>query len=124
VIQFQESIADAYVLPARNVMLPSTPGRQVRFLQGHAVIKHGRDLVAMMLRPDVKIQLTPYALSWLETFFAEAGERVRAEVQWPERSNPPTPVTPSAPESVIWDPSLRGEVASGATSQDPDPGTE
>jgi len=122
VIQFSESIADCYVLPARNVMLPSTPGRQVRFLQGHAVIKHGRDLVAMMLRPDVKIQLTPYALSWLETFFAEAGERVRAEVQWPERQAQRTVAT--EPESVVWDPSRKEEILSGATSQDPDPGTE
>jgi hypothetical protein len=122
VIQFDQSIADAYVLPARNVMLPSTPGRQVRFLQGHAVIKHGRDLVAMMRRPDVKIQLTPYALSWLETFFKEAGDNVHAEVQWPERP----PQQPSAPlvAERSWDPSLREEVTSGATSQGTDPGTE
>jgi len=123
VIQFQESIADCYVLPARNVMLPSTPGRQVRFLQGHAVIKHGRDLVAMMLRPDVKIQLTPYALSWLETFFAEAGEQVRAEVQWPERQ-PQQRTVATEPESVVWDPSRREEILSGADSQGTDPGTE
>jgi len=103
-------------------MLPSTPGRQVRFLQGHAVIKHGRDLVAMMRRPDVKIQLTPYALSWLETFFKEAGENVHAEVQWPERQ-PPSAVA-AVPESVIWDPSRKEEILSGAASQDPDPGTE
>lgn len=120
-IQFDQSIADAYVLPARNVMLPSTPGRQVRFLQGHAVIKHGRDLVAMMRRPDVKIQLTPYALSWLDTFLAEAGERLRAEVQWPERA--PQPSAPLVAERS-WDPSLREEVTSGTTSQGPDPGTE
>ena len=121
-IQFQESIADCYVLPARNVMLPSTPGRQVRFLQGHAVIKHGRDLVAMMRRPDVKIQLTPFALSWLDTFMAEAGEQMRAEVQWPERPRPNQQTVATEPE--VWDPSLREEVASGATSQGSDPGTE
>jgi hypothetical protein len=114
VIQFNESIADCYVLPARNIMLPSTPGRQVRFLQGHAVVKHGRDLVAMMLRPDVKIQLTPFALSWLDTFLAEAGERMRAEVQWPERAAP----------RVGWNSNLREGVVSGATSQGSDPGTE
>jgi len=98
VIQFQEALADAYVLPARNVAMPSTPGRQVKFLQGHAVIKHGKDLVAMMLRPDVKIVMTPYSLSWLETFFKEAGERCRAEVQWPEEPAP-LPVRPDG-----WDP--------------------
>lgn len=122
-IQFDQSIADAYVLPARNVMLPSTPGRQVRFLQGHAVIKHGRDLVAMMRRPDVKIQLTPFALSWLDTFLAEAGERMLAEVQWPERKPPVKESAPLVAERS-WDPGLRGEVTSGATSQEPDPGTE
>ena len=92
-------------------MMPSTPGRQVRFLQGHAVIKHGRDLVAMMLRPDVKIQLTPFALSWLDTFLAEAGDRMKAEVQWPERTS-------------RWDPKLREGVLSGPGGQEPDPGTQ
>ena len=106
-IQFQEALADAYVLPARNVAMPSTPGRQVKFLQGHAVIKNGRDLVAMMLRPDVKIVMTPYSLSWLETFFKEAGEGVRAEVQWPESESRPL---------ANWDPSYRG-------ADSPDPGT-
>jgi len=98
-IQFNESIADAYVMPRRNVAMPSTPGRQVKFLQGHAVIKHGRDLVAMMRRPDVQLVLTPYALSWLETFLKEAGENIRAEVMWPE----PLP----EPDKSNWDPTLR-----------------
>lgn len=121
-IQFNEPIANCYVLPARNVMLPSTPGRQVRFLQGHAVVKHGRDLVAMMLRPDVKIQLTPFALSWLDTFMAEAGERLRAEVQWPER--PVSRQVAPEPELAAWDSKLREGVVSGATSPGSDPGTE
>jgi hypothetical protein len=123
VIQFPESIADCYVLPARNVSMPSTPGRQVRFLQGHAVVKHGRDLVAMMLRPDVKIQLTPFALSWLDTFLAEAGERLRAEVQWPERPAP-SPVIGQATAASQWNANLREGVVSGAASQGSDPGTE
>lgn len=88
-IQFPESVGDAYVRPARNVSMPSTPGRTVRFLQGHAVIKHGRDMVAMLKRPDVKMVLTPYATSWMEAWFKEAGD-VRAEVLMPE----PTPTVP------------------------------
>ena len=96
-IQFRESIADAYVRPARNVALPSLPGRQVKFLQGHAVIKDGRDLVAMMRRPEVLLIMTPYSLSWLETFMAEAKGNIRAEVQWPEKRPEPE-----------WDPSYRG----------------
>jgi len=107
VIQFNQPIADAYVMPRRNIAMPSTPGRQVKFLQGHAVIKHGRDLVAMMQRPDVQIVITPYALSWLETFLQAAGERMRAEVMWPE----PDPLPPTEQEPVIpqpaWDPAYR-----------------
>ena len=103
VIAFDQAIADAYVRPVRNVAMPSTPGRQVKFLQGHAVIKDGRDLVAMMKRPDVLIVLTPHAMSWTETFFREAGEGVKAEVRWPE-------VTPPVP---TWDPSLRPHGADG-----------
>ena len=103
-IQFPEAIADAYVRPARNVALPSMPGRQVKFLQGHAVIKDGRDLVAMMRRPEVLIQMTPYSLSWLETFLKEAGENIRAEVQWPERPVPNSATRATEPET--WDPSL------------------
>lgn len=83
-INFPEPIADAYVLPARNVAMPSAPGRTVRFLQGHAVIKDGRDLVAMMRRSDVKIHMTPYSMSWLETWMAEAGEKLKAEVTIPD----------------------------------------
>lgn len=108
-IQFRESIADAYVRPARNVALPSLPGRQVKFLQGHAVIKDGRDLVAMMRRPEVLLVMTPYSLSWLETWMAAVGENIRAEVQWPEKPEP----EPTRPEG--WDP------PDGTVS--PDPGT-
>ena len=103
-IQFPEDIADAYVSPARNVAMPSTPGRQVKFLQGHARIRDGRDLVAMMRRPDVKIILTAYAASWVETFLANAGDGIRAEVMWPE----PVAAQPGPPVTPNWDPTYRG----------------
>ena len=113
-IQFDQSIADAYVSPSRNVALPSTPGRQVKFLQGHAVIKDGRDLVAMMKRPEVKIILTTYALSWLETFLAQAGGQLRAELMWPDPV--PPPVTAARPDPA-WDPAYRPD---GPDSPKPD----
>jgi len=109
-IQFPESIADAYVAPARNVAMPSTPGRTVKFLQGHAVLKDGRDMVAMLKRSDVKVVLTPYASSWMETWFREAGV-VKAEVLMPD---------PRRPEEVSWDSSLRSDVL-GTDSAQPDP---
>ena len=107
-IQFPESIGDAYVRPARNVSMPSMPGRTVRFLQGHAVIKHGRDMVAMLKRSDVKMVLTPYSRSWMDAWFKEAGT-VKAEVLMPE-----------PPPEVSWDPSLRSDVL-GTDSPEPDP---
>lgn len=108
-IQFPESIADAYVRPARNVAMPSAPGRTVRFLQGHAVLKDGRDMVAMLKRGDVKIVLTPYARSWMDTWFEKAGE-IKAEVLMTD----PPPVRG-------WDPPEEGN---GTDSTEPDPRTE
>lgn len=107
VIQFDKPLADAYVMPRRNVAMPSTPGRQVKFLQGHAVIKHGRDLVAMMLRSDVQIVMTPFSLSWLEVFMHEAGERLRADVMWPEAPPPTVPDDEPVTPQPAWDPALR-----------------
>lgn len=94
-IQFQDTIADAYVHPSRNIAMPSMPGRQVKFLQGHAAIRDGRDLAAMMKRPDVKIVLTPFVMSWIEEIEKSVGE-VRAEVLYPEVEGP-----------GAWDPTLR-----------------
>jgi hypothetical protein len=111
VIQFTQSLADAYVRPARNVSMPSMPGRQVRFLQGHAVIKDGRDMVAMMRRADVKIVLTPYAMSWLDEWFKQAGTGIKAEIMVPDE--------PARPAN--WDPNLRSEIV-GPDSPSPDPG--
>lgn len=83
-ITFPQPIADAYTSPSRNVSLPSTPGRTVRFLQGHAVIKDGRDLVALMRRQDVKLVMTPYSMSWLEEWMTQAGTTIKAEIQIPD----------------------------------------
>ena len=73
----------------------------------------------MMKRPEVKIVLTPYAMSWMETFMAQAGE-VRAEVLWPEAPSRPEPLR--EPEAVVpqpaWDPALRPH---GPDSDQPDP---
>lgn len=89
-ISFTQSLADAYVSPSRNVALPSMPGRQVKFLQGHATIKDGRDMVAMLRDARVKIVLTPYALSWWPTWKKAAGT-IRAEVIEPNIEYLPDP---------------------------------
>jgi hypothetical protein len=101
-IQFNETVADAYVSPARNVALPSQPGRQVRFLQGHASIKDGRDMVAMLRRPDVKIVPNPYAMNWWSTWVHAAGV-VKAEVLLPQPDPNPDP-KPEEDDGVPKDP--------------------
>jgi hypothetical protein len=104
VISFPQTIADAYVTPSRNVALPSAPGRQVKFLQGHAALRDGRDLVAMMKTTGVKIVMTPFAASWNDTFMREAGDRIRAEIVWPNA------------EAPTWDPEYRGTDSPAAST--------
>lgn len=109
-IRFDEIVADAYVTGGRNIMLPSTPGRQVRFLGGHAAIKDGRDMVAMMRLSMVKLVLTPYAMSWFPTWAAEA-RTIQAEILRPPPPPEPEAPDPPAPDAdkplQNWDPSLR-----------------
>ena len=115
-IAFQEPVADAYVSGARNIMLPTTPGRQVRFLSGHAVIKDGRDMVAMMRLPMVKLVLTPYAMSWWPEWVAAAGT-IKAEILRPAPPDPgPPPVSDSKAPEGAWDPTLRPNAADGNQS--------
>jgi hypothetical protein len=125
-ITHPQSLADAYVLPARSIMMPSTPGRTVRFMQGHAELKVDTDLMAMMRRPDVKIVFTPYAMSWLEGWMAEVGERVAAELLIPDDYPPPEPPATEPPliPQMSWDPTVRQEMQQdGADSTGADPGT-
>jgi hypothetical protein len=127
-ITYPQSLADAYVLPARNISMPSTPGRTVRFLQGHAVLKVDTDLMAMMRRNDVKIVFTPYSMSWLEGWMAEVGERLAAELLIPDDLPPPEPPAEDPPDpnmdpQISWDPTVRQEMQGGADSTGADPGT-
>jgi hypothetical protein len=96
VISFQQPLADAYVPGARNIMLPSSPGRQVRFLSGHAVVKDGRDMVALMRNQMVKLVLTPFALDWFPVWEKQAGQ-IRAEIIRPAREK-------------VWDSKYRPDV--------------
>lgn len=97
-IAFPERLADAYVHPARNIALPSLPGRQVKFLQGHAVIKDGRDLSAMLRRKDVIVVLTEYARSWIDQILVATGP-IKAELRWPPQPDPePEPEPEPMPE--------------------------
>ena len=82
-ISFPQALAEAYVSPSRNVALPSTPGRQVKFLQGHSTIKDGRDMVAMLRDARVKLVVTPYALSWMPEWLKQVPQ-VKAQVIMPE----------------------------------------
>lgn len=63
-------------------MLPSSPGRSVRFMGGHATIKDGRDMVALLRRADVRLDVTAYAMNWFEEW-VKAARDVRADVRAP-----------------------------------------
>jgi hypothetical protein len=116
VIRFDEVIADAYVTGGRNIAVPSTPGRQVRFLAGHAQIKDGRDMVAMMRLAMVKLVLTPYALDWFPEWAKQARD-IRAEILRPQPIPDPEPAAPPDPDPALplanWDPTLRPNGADG-----------
>lgn len=112
-ISFQQSIADAYVIPTRSVSMPTTPGRTVRFMMGHAVIKDGRDLVALMRRPDVKLVMTPYSMSWVEEWLAQAGDKVRAEILIPD----------DQPAQPAWDAEAGRKLVGAADGAGADTGT-
>lgn len=117
-IRFEEIVADAYVTGGRNIAVPSTPGRQVRFLAGHAAIKDGRDMVAMMRLPMIKLVLTPYAMSWWPEWAKVAGT-IKAEILRPSPPDPdPSPDEESQAPAGAWDPNLRPD---GTAS--PEPGT-
>jgi hypothetical protein len=119
-IQFTELLADAYVRPARNVAMPSLPGRQVKFLQGHAFIKDGRDLAAMMRRPDVLLVLTPFSMNWFDEIQKAAGQ-VRAEVRKPRRSPSQDRAWPRDPITHRFLKRQLTEEADGAAGDQPGP---
>jgi hypothetical protein len=116
VIRFDQVIGDAYVTGGRNIAVPSTPGRQVRFLAGHAQIKDGRDMVAMMRLKMVKIVLTPFAMDWFPTWAAEA-RNIQAEILRPQPVPDPAVEPPTTQDPALllanWDPTLRPNGADG-----------
>lgn len=72
------------MVPARSVSVPTTPGRQVQFRQGLAIVNDTRDLSVLLRRADVKIEMSEYAMSWMDEVLRDAGE-VKAQVHWPEK---------------------------------------
>jgi hypothetical protein len=69
-------------------MLPSSPGRAVRFMGGHATVKDGRDMVALLRNKDVRLFVTPYAMNWLEQW-VRAAKDVKAQVYLPDEDSGP-----------------------------------
>jgi len=50
---------------------------------GHATIKDGRDMVALLRTKDVRLFVTPYAMNWYPEW-VKAARDIRAEVHAPE----------------------------------------
>lgn len=75
-------LASAMMVPTRQVTLPTSAGRSVRFAQGVATINDTNDLPYLLARADVKMTITPYAMSWMGEVF-EKTPKINADVHWP-----------------------------------------
>lgn len=75
-------LASAMMVPTRQVTIPTGAGRSVRFASGIATIVDTNDLPYLMARDDVKLMITPYAMSWMSDVLDKV-IKVRAEVHWP-----------------------------------------
>jgi hypothetical protein len=69
--------------PTRSVSLPTQAGHQVQFRNGVAVINDTRDLPYLLSRPDVKIEVSEYAMSWMSDVLSHV-QVIKAQVHWPE----------------------------------------
>lgn len=76
-------LADAYITPARSIVVHTTPGRVVNFYSGHAVVQDHRDMPHLLSRDDVRLIPTPQAVSWADEWLKNTRE-LKATVEWPE----------------------------------------
>ena len=75
-------LASAMMVPTRQITLPTSAGRSVRFAQGVATITDTNDLPYLMARDDVRLMITPYAMSWMPTVLDKT-RKINADVHWP-----------------------------------------
>jgi hypothetical protein len=76
-------LADVFIVPAKSIIVHTTPGRSVSFFGGHARVMDHRDMPHMLAREDARIVPTPFALSWADQWLAHTRE-IKAQVEWPE----------------------------------------
>jgi len=75
-------LASAMMVPTRQVTVPTTAGRSVRFVQGIATINDTNDLPYLFARPDCRVMVTEYAMSWMGEVL-EKTPQIKADVHWP-----------------------------------------
>lgn len=71
------------MVPTRSVALPTTAGHMVQFRNGVASINDTNDLPYLLARPDVRIEMSEYAMSWMPEVLAQT-RIIEASVHWPE----------------------------------------
>ena len=75
-------LASAMMVPTRQVTIPTSAGHSVRFTSGIATINDTNDLPYLMLRDDVKLMVTEYAMSWMPDVLDKL-HKINADVHWP-----------------------------------------
>ena len=106
-------LANAILSPARSIIVPTTAGRSVQFRNGVAVINDTRDLPYLLRRADVKLDISEYAMSWMDEALKETGE-VKAQVQWPLPAS--EPATDSIDEALKDKPRWRKPPSNSSAS--------
>jgi hypothetical protein len=71
------------MVPTRQVTIPTSAGRSVRFASGIATINDTRDLPYLFARGDCKVMVTEYAMSWMPEVLSQT-RRIVADVHWPD----------------------------------------
>jgi hypothetical protein len=70
------------MVPTRQVTVPTSAGRSVRFAQGIATIHDTNDLPYLFARDDCKVMVTEYAMSWMPEVLSKT-PKINADVHWP-----------------------------------------
>lgn len=119
-----EKLAEIYLDAPRNLNIPTTPGRQLWFNGGKAVVFDARDMPAVLRRDDLTIYPSERYADWWEQWLLSCGEhqpaRAKIEVDGvvhePPYANllvaqPPEPQEPhaeDAPQGAVLEAPRRG----------------
>lgn len=103
-----------------NKVITTRPGHQVQIRGGMGYVFHKEDMVALLRRDDISIEVVPDQADWLSSWAQLCGERTpaRAMVTIPGKEIGPPP-TYDAPDAAAADPpAVRRRQGKGAKTDD------